>query len=81
MALEAYKHDAQRCTRCSYCKWIPWRAFRNTDFINGCPSVSRYLWHAYAAGGKFNMALSLMNQRIGYTDEFLNASLQVSDGW
>jgi Fe-S oxidoreductase len=73
MALEAYTHDAQRCLRCSYCKWIPWRAFRNNDFTNGCPSVSRYLWHAYAAGGKFNMALSLMSQRIGYTDEFLNA--------
>jgi Fe-S oxidoreductase len=73
MALEAYLHDAQRCLRCSYCKWIPWRAFRNNDFIHGCPSVSRYLWHAYAAGGKFNMALSFMNQRIGYTDEFLKA--------
>jgi Fe-S oxidoreductase len=73
MSLEPYMHDAQRCSRCSYCKWIPWKAFENSDFTYGCPSVSRYLFHAYAASGKFNMALSYMNGRIEYTEGFLNA--------
>jgi Fe-S oxidoreductase len=41
--------------------------------MQGCPSVGRYDWHAYAAGGKFNMALSLMKGRIDYTDAFLDA--------
>jgi Fe-S oxidoreductase len=72
MAIEAYKHDMLRCTRCSYCKWIPWENFRNTDFIIGCPSVGRYHWHAYSAGGKFNMALSFLEGRIGYSDSFLD---------
>jgi Fe-S oxidoreductase len=72
MAIEAYKHDMLRCTRCSYCKWIPWENFRNTDFIKGCPSVSRYHWHAYSAGGKFNMALSFLEGRIGYSESFLD---------
>jgi Fe-S oxidoreductase len=73
MSLEEYKHDMLRCTRCSYCKWIPWESFRNTDFIKGCPSVSRYNWHAYSAGGKFNIALSLLEGRIQYSDTFLDA--------
>ena len=73
MALEEYKHDMLRCTRCSYCKWVPWENFRNTDFIKNCPAVSRYNWHAYSAGGKFNMALSLLEGRIDYSDAFLDA--------
>jgi Fe-S oxidoreductase len=73
MSLAEYKHDMLRCTRCSYCKWIPWENFRKTDFIKGCPSVSRYHWHAYSAGGKFNIALSFLEGRIQYSDTFLEA--------
>jgi len=73
MALEAYVHDMQRCSRCSFCKWIPWRAMKNNDFVHGCPSVSRYLWHAYSSSGKFNMALSLLAGRFEYSDAFLDA--------
>lgn len=73
MSLEEYKHDMLRCTRCSYCKWIPWESFRETDFIAGCPSVSKYNWHAYSAGGKFNIALSFLEGRIQYSDSFLDA--------
>ena len=73
MALEDYKHDMLRCTRCSYCKWIPWENFQKTDFIKNCPAVSRYNWHAYSAGGKFNMALSLLEGRIDYSDALLEA--------
>ena len=73
MALTDYKHDMLRCTRCSYCKWIPWENFRKTEFTMGCPSVSRYNWHAYSAGGKFNIALSFLEGRIQYSDTFLDA--------
>jgi Fe-S oxidoreductase len=73
MSLAEYKHDMLRCTRCSYCKWIPWENFRNTDFTGGCPSVGRYHWHAYSAGGKFNIALSFLEGRIKYSDTFLDA--------
>jgi Fe-S oxidoreductase len=72
MTWQDYTHDMQRCTRCSYCKWIPYRYMRNTDFIEGCPSVARYNWHAYAAGGKFNMAYSLLQGRIDIDDTFLD---------
>jgi len=73
MSLEDFKHDMLRCTRCSYCKWIPWEDFRNTDFTLGCPSVARYNWHAYSAGGKFNIALSFLEGRIQYSDTLLDA--------
>ena len=73
MTLDSYKHDMLRCTRCSYCKWIPFENFRNSEFIKGCPSVARYDWHAYSAGGKFNMALSFLEGRIPYSDAFLDA--------
>ncbi len=72
MAWQDYVHDMQRCTRCSYCKWIPYRHMVNTDFIEGCPSVARYNWHAYAASGKFNMAYSLLKERIEISDPFLD---------
>jgi Fe-S oxidoreductase len=72
MTWQDYEHDMQRCSRCSYCKWIPWGYMRNSDFIQGCPSVSRYNWHAYAAGGKFNMAYSIMRDRVEVSDAFLD---------
>lgn len=73
MALEDFEHDALRCIRCSYCKWIPWENMRHPDYMQGCPSVARYHFHAYASGGKYNLALSLMKGRIDYTDGFLDA--------
>jgi Fe-S oxidoreductase len=39
----------------------------------GCPSVGRYLYHAYAAGGKFNLSLAFQKGRLDYTDGFLDA--------
>jgi len=71
MAWQEYVHDMQRCTRCSYCKWIPYRYMRNIDFIQGCPALSRYLWHAYSPSGKFNMAYSLLQNRIEIDETFL----------
>lgn len=72
MAWQDYEHDMQRCTRCSYCKWIPWRYMHHSDFMQGCPSAARYLWHAYAAGGKWNMGYSLLKGRIEIDETFLD---------
>ena len=72
MAYQDYTHDMQRCTRCSYCKWIPYRYMKSVDFMEGCPSIARYLWHAYSASGKFNMAYSLLKERIEIDETFLD---------
>jgi Fe-S oxidoreductase len=44
----------------------------NTGFMEGCPSISRYNWHAYSASGKFNIAYSLLQDRIEISDAFLD---------
>jgi Fe-S oxidoreductase len=72
MGWQDYVHDMQRCTRCSYCKWIPYRFVENTGFMEGCPSISKYNWHAYSASGKFNIAYSLLQERIEISDAFLD---------
>ncbi len=71
MTWQDFIHDMQRCTRCSYCKYIPWRLIRNFRFSEGCPSAARYHWHAYAAGGKFNLAYSLLQGAIDINDSLL----------
>lgn len=72
MSWENYEHDMQRCTRCSYCKYIPWRFIKNFDFMEGCPSAARYNWHAYSAGGKFNIGYSLLKEKIEINETFLD---------
>ena len=72
MNFEDYEHDMIRCTRCSYCKTIPWRFIKNFNFTDGCPSASRYHWHAYASGGKFNMGYSLLKGKIDIDEIFLD---------
>lgn len=72
VAWQSYERDMQRCTRCSYCKWIPWRFMKNSDYMMGCPSVARYNFHAYAAGGKFNIGYSLLCDRIEIDETFLD---------
>jgi Fe-S oxidoreductase len=72
MSWENYEHDMQRCTRCSYCKFIPWRYIKNFDFCEGCPSAARYHFHAFAAGGKYNMGYSLLREKIEIDETFLD---------
>ena len=72
MALKDYEKDMLRCTRCSECKWIPLAQIKNHRFAQVCPSVGRYNFHGYAAGGRITMGLSMYIGRIGYTDEFLD---------
>ena len=72
MSWEDYEHDMQRCTRCSYCKYIPWRYIKDFDFYEGCPSAARYHFHAFAAGGKFNIGYALLREKIEIDETFLD---------
>ncbi|OPY68062.1 MAG: Anaerobic glycerol-3-phosphate dehydrogenase subunit C [Syntrophorhabdus sp. PtaU1.Bin050] len=73
MPIEDFEHDARRCTRCSYCKWIPWESMRHPDYMLGCPSIGKYLYHAYSSSGKWNMSLAFQKGRIDYTEGMLDA--------
>jgi Fe-S oxidoreductase len=72
MALEDYRADMERCTRCSYCKWIPFDHVNSWRFAGGCPSIDYGKFHAYSAGGRLAVALSLLDGRSSYTDRFLD---------
>jgi len=71
MALEDYRADMERCSRCSFCKWIPLAHIKSWRFSRGCPSMEVGKFHAYSAGGRYAVALSLLEGRSSYTDKLL----------
>jgi len=71
-----YRKDMSRDTRCSYCKWIPLAQIKSWRFAYGCPSVAKYLFHNYSAGGKIIMGLSLLDKRLDYSDKFVDIVYQ-----
>jgi len=40
-------------------------------YVNVCPSITRYNFHAYSGGGRINMAVAMLDKRIEYTDRLL----------
>jgi Fe-S oxidoreductase len=61
-----------RCARCSECKWVPLARIKSWRFAQGCPSIGKYNFHAYSAGGRLAMGLSVLQERLEYTDGFLD---------
>jgi Fe-S oxidoreductase len=72
MALKDYRKDMLRCPRCSECKWIPLAQIKNRRFAQVCPSIGRYNFHSYSGGGRLIMGLSVLEGRVGYTDDYLD---------
>jgi Fe-S oxidoreductase len=72
MALKEYEKYLLRCIRCSECKWIPLPKIKSWRFAQICPSIGRYNFHAYSGGGRLIMGLSVFDDRIGYTDDYLD---------
>ncbi len=76
MALKDFEKDMMRDSRCSYCKVIPHVMMTDTRFIDVCPSVARFNFHGFSAGGRMVAGLSLLRNRIEYTDGFLDMIFQ-----
>lgn len=70
--LTDYKEIMERCIRCSMCKWIPQVQIKSWKYAQVCPSIDEYNFHSYSGGGRMIVALSLLTERIGYSDEVLN---------
>jgi len=68
VAIEDYRSTMERCSRCSYCKWIPFAHVKSWRFAKGCPSIEYNKFHAYSAGGRLAVALSLLDGRFDYSD-------------
>lgn len=76
MVLENYRKDMERCARCSLCKVIPLEQVKSSDFVNVCPSISRYNFHTYSGGGRLITAFAMLKGRIDYTDKLLEIVYQ-----
>jgi len=76
MDLERHEDDLMRCTRCSYCKWIPHQVMSDTRFLTACPSIERFKFHSWSAGGRLISALSLLKGRTDFTDTFVDVVYQ-----
>lgn len=71
MALEDYRREMELCQRCSACKFIPLEKVEQFERVNVCPSISRYNFHAYSAGGRMVLGVALLESRIGFSDKLL----------
>jgi Fe-S oxidoreductase len=71
MALEDYRSDMETCRRCSTCKFIPLERVLGYDHVNVCPSIARYNFHTYSAGGRMVFQVAMMEGRIDYSDKLL----------
>ena len=71
MSLEKYRWDLVNCERCSMCKWVhPW-SVQSKDRARICPSMQEYLYDAYSAQGRFDVARALLEGEIELTDKVL----------
>jgi len=72
MALKDFEKDMWRDSRCGYCKTIPHVMMIDPRFINVCPSIAKFNFHGFSAGGRMVAALSLLKDRVEYTEGFLD---------
>ncbi|MBN1177224.1 MAG: (Fe-S)-binding protein [Dehalococcoidales bacterium] len=72
MALADYQGDLGMCCRCSACKFIPMQKIKGSDYSYACPSIARYNFHAYSAGGRINIAAAMLKDGFKYTDKLLD---------
>ena len=71
MALEDYRGDMEMCCRCSLCKFMPVERIKGYHHVNGCPSIARYNFHAYSGGGRLNIAVAMLQERLDFSDKLL----------
>jgi Fe-S oxidoreductase len=72
MGLEQYKGDMDMCCRCSACKFIPLQKVAGLNYANVCPSISRFNFHSYSAGGRLNIGAAMLRDGFNYTDRLLH---------
>ena len=70
--LSDFSAQLERCARCSYCKFVPLPQIKSQRFSPVCPSIQKYNFHAYSAGGRIAIGLGLATDRISYTDKLLD---------
>lgn len=69
--LEDRKDFLSRCTRCSQCKFVA--APASQRHASACPSIDHGMFHAYSGGGQVIAAYGLLDGKVGYSRELLQA--------
>jgi Fe-S oxidoreductase len=72
MGLDQYKGDMDMCCRCSACKFIPLQKVAGYNHANACPSISRFNFHSYSAGGRLNIGAAMLREGFKYSDKLLH---------
>jgi len=72
MSLEEYKPMMERCSNCLCCKWSPFDKVKSLRFGENCPSISYNNFNTYAARGRFQLALGLVNKEYELTDTMVD---------
>jgi Fe-S oxidoreductase len=72
MALEDFRPMMERCSNCSACKWIPFDKMKSIRYAENCPSVTYSNFNTYAARGRFQLALTMLEGRCSYTDTIVD---------
>jgi Fe-S oxidoreductase len=71
MALEDLRNEMETCRRCSACKFIPLEKVTGYQPVNVCPSISRYNFHTYSAGGRMVNSVALLEKRVDFYPKFM----------
>jgi Fe-S oxidoreductase len=72
MGFEQYRADVAMCCRCSACKFIPLQKVAGKNFSYVCPSISKYNFHAYSAGGRLNITHSQLMSGFNYSPKIMD---------
>ena len=71
MTLEDLRNEMETCRRCSACKFMPLEKVTGYQPVNVCPSISRYNFHTYSAGGRMVNGVALLEKRIDFSPRFI----------
>lgn len=71
MALEDLRNEMETCRRCSACKFIPLEKVTGYQPVNVCPSITRYNFHTYSAGGRMVNGVALLEKRVDFSPKFM----------
>jgi Fe-S oxidoreductase len=53
---------------------MPLEKVERFEYVNVCPSISRYKFHAYSAGGRMVFGVAMLENRLDYSDKLLEVT-------
>lgn len=76
LKLEDFRYEADRCIRCGGCKWVDHIYMGHPRWGVKCPSIACYLFDPWAAYGREQLILGLLDNKLEITPSFVDAVFQ-----